>query len=125
MSKTWMLAPALLILTAWLLAQNQYPQTGSSKTGTAGQTTIQGCLQESNGSYTLASDSGMTYQLQGASSTLSKHVGHEVRITGSTSSAGSSSSATNPTAGTSGRSEETLNVDNLKHISKTCSNKSK
>jgi Protein of unknown function (DUF5818) len=123
MPKTLMLALALLFSTAWLAAQNQYPQTNPSHSGTAGQTTIQGCLQESNGNYTLTSDSGMTYQLQGPSSTLSKHVGHEVRITGSASSAGSSSSETSGEA--SGKSQETLTVDNLKHISKTCSQKSK
>jgi Protein of unknown function (DUF5818) len=125
MAKTFIIVLGLLLSTAWLPAQNQNPETGSSQTGTAGQTTIQGCLQESNGSYTLTSDSGMTYQLQGASSTLSKHVGHEVRITGSTSSAGSSSSATHPTGETSDKSQETLTVDNLKHISKTCSHKTK
>jgi len=101
MPKTLMLAVALLLLTAWLPAQSS-----SSQTGTAGQTTIQGCLQESNGNYTLTSDSGMTYQLQGASSTLSKHIGHEVRITGSTSSAGTSSSATTSTGETSAKSQE-------------------
>jgi Protein of unknown function (DUF5818) len=122
MPKTLMLALALLLSTAWLAAQNQYPQTNPGS-GTAGPTTIQGCLQESNGNYTLTSDSGMTYQLQGPSSTLSKHVGHEVRITGSASSAGSSSSETSGEA--SGKSQETLTVDNLKHISKTCSQKSK
>jgi Protein of unknown function (DUF5818) len=125
MPKTFMLALAILLSTAWLAAQSQYPQTGSGQTGTPGQTTIQGCLQESNGNYTLTSDSGMTYQLQGASSTLSKHVGHEVRITGSTASAGTSSSATSATADTSGKSQETLTVDSLKHISKTCNHKTK
>jgi hypothetical protein len=118
MPRTLMLALALLLSTAWLSAQNQ---TAPNQNATAGQTTIQGCLHESNGSYTLTSDSGMTYELQGATSTLSKHVGHEVRITGSTSSAGRDNSATNPTAGTAEKSPETLTVDNLKHISKTCS----
>jgi hypothetical protein len=123
MPKTLMLALALLLSTAWLAAQNQYPQTRPSQPGTAGQTTIQGCLQESNGNYTLTSDSGMTYQLQGASSTLSKHVGHEVRVTGSASTAGSSSSES--TGASSEKSQETLSVDSLKHISKTCSSKTK
>jgi hypothetical protein len=120
MPKTLMLALALLLSATWLTAQNQ---TGSSQSGTAGQTTIQGCLHESNGSYTLTSDSGMVYELHGTTSTLSKHVGHEVRVTGSTSSAGSSSSAS-PAAGTE-KSQGTLTVDNLKHISKTCSHVSK
>jgi Protein of unknown function (DUF5818) len=122
---TLMLALALLASTSWLLAQNQDSPTRSGQNGTAGQTTIQGCLQESHGSYTLTSDSGMTYLLQGASSTLSKHVGHEVRITGSTSSAGSSRSETDPAAGTSEKPQETLTIENVKHISKTCSNTAK
>jgi hypothetical protein len=47
MAKTFIIVLGLLLSTAWLPAQNQNPQTGSSQTGTAGQTTIQGCLQES------------------------------------------------------------------------------
>lgn len=127
MPKTMMLVLALLMSTAWLTAQ-EYPQTGSNQTGTAasGQTTVQGCLQGSNGSYTLTADSGTTYQLQGDTSKLSKHVGHEVQITGSSSGAGSSASAMSPKAGTStGGSQQTLTVDKLKHISKSCSNTSK
>jgi Protein of unknown function (DUF5818) len=122
---TLMLALPLLVSTSWLLAQNQDSQLRSGQNGTAGQTTVQGCLQESNGSYTLTSDSGMTYLLQGASSTLSKHVGHEVRITGSTSNAGSSRSESDPAAGTSAKPQETLTIENVKHISKTCSNTAK
>ena len=122
---TFMLVLPLLVSTSLLFAQNQDSPTRSGTNGTAGQTTIQGCLQESNGSYTLTSDSGMTYLLQGASSTLSKHVGHEVRITGSTSNAGSSRSETDPAAGTSEKPQETLTIENVKHISKTCSNTTK
>jgi len=122
---TLMLAIPLLVSTSWLLAQNQDSPTRSGQTGPAGETTVQGCLQELNGSYTLTSDSGMTYLLQGASSTLSKHVGHEVRITGSTSNAGSSRSETDPAAGTSEKPQETLTIASMKHISKTCSNTAK
>jgi hypothetical protein len=125
MPRTLMLALAFLLSTTWLAAQNQYPQTGSSQSGTtaSGQTTVRGCLQESNGRYTLTSDSGMNYQLEGDSSTLGKHVGHEVQITGSTSREGNSSGAMSTKAGTSGTSDETLAVKSLKHISTTCSNK--
>jgi Protein of unknown function (DUF5818) len=126
MTKTiLMLAIPLLVSTSWLLAQNQDSPTRSGQNGTAGQTTIQGCLQESNGRYTLTSDSGMTYLLQGAGSTLSKHVGHEVRITGATSSTGSSHSEADPAAGASEKTEETLTIESVKHISKTCSNTAK
>jgi uncharacterized protein DUF5818 len=128
MSKVLMLALALLVSTAWLVAQDQSPQTGSQQSGAApsGQTTVKGCLQGSSGSYTLTADSGTTYQLQGDTSKLSEHVGHEVQITGSPSAAASPSSTMSPSAGTSaGGSQQTLTVDNVKHISKSCSNKSK
>jgi hypothetical protein len=125
MPKTVMLVLALLVSSAWLTAQ-EYPQTGSSQTGNtaAGQNTIQGCLQGSNGNYTLTADSGTTYQLQGDDSMLSKHVGHEVQITGTSSGAGRSSQAT-PNAGTAGGTEKTLTVEHVKHVSKTCGNTSK
>src|SRR6266566_2653463 len=61
------LALALLLSAAWLQAQEQYPQTGSSEKGAtaSGQTTVQGCLQGSDGNYTLTDNSRTTYQLQG------------------------------------------------------------
>jgi uncharacterized protein DUF5818 len=89
MARTILLALTLLASAAWVQAQSQYPQSSSSQSGTSGnsgQATVQGCLQGSSGNYTLTSDSGTTYQLQGDTSKLDKHVGHEVAITGSTSS---------------------------------------
>ena len=126
MPKTLMLVLALLVSSAWLSAQ-EYPQSGSPQTGNAaaGQNTIQGCLEGSNGSYTLTADSGTTYQLQGDTSMLSKHVGHEVQITGTPSGTGSSSSEASPNAGTAAGTQPTLTVDNVKHVSKTCGNRSK
>ncbi len=121
MAKTLLLAISLLVSAAWLQAQSQYPQTGSRQTATSasGQTTVQGCLQGSDGNYTLTDKSGTTYQLQGDTSKLSAHVGHEVQITGSTTSA---STATSPTTGTpAGATQQpTLTVQSMKHISKTC-----
>ena len=126
MTKTFLLALTLLVSAAWLQAQSQYPQTGSSQTGTSasGQTTVQGCLQSSDGSYTLTADDGTKYQLQGDTSKLSAHVGHEVQITGSTTSV---SSSTSPTTGTpAGATQQpSLTVQNMKHISKTCKSASK
>ena len=121
MAKKLLLAMSLLLSAVWLQAQSQYPQTGSSQTGASasGQATVQGCLQGSDGNYTLTDKNGTTYQLQGDTSKLSAHVGHEVQITGSTTSA---STATSPTTGTpAGATQQpTLTVQNMKHISKTC-----
>jgi len=113
----FLLTLVLLCSTAWLQAQDQYPQsppTGSSQTESgSSRTSIEGCLQGSNGSFTLTDNSGTTYQLQGDTSKLSKHVGHEVQITGSPSksNAGSSTSETSQ-----GGSQDAFSVDKVKHI---------
>ena len=76
--------------------------------------TVEGCLSGSNGNFTLTDKNGMAYQLTGDSSTLSEHVGHEVKVTGMSSSSASGSSAS------TGGSGQTLQVSSVKHISKTC-----
>ncbi|HEX6802991.1 MAG TPA: DUF5818 domain-containing protein [Terriglobales bacterium] len=119
MTKTFLFGLVLLVSAAWLQAQNQYPQPGSSHAGASSQTTVRGCLQGSDGNYTLTASNGKTYQLQGDTSKLSAHVGHEVQITGTKASAASSTAAPagTPPAGTE---ESTLTVEKMKHISATC-----
>ena len=121
MTRTFLLALSLLVSAAWVQAQSQYPQTqtGSSQTGTtaSGHKTVKGCLQGSDGNYTLMADNGTTYQLQGDTSKLSAHIGHEMQITGSTSSA---SATRTPGSSTSQTQLPTLTVQSFKHISKTC-----
>jgi uncharacterized protein DUF5818 len=98
-------------------------------THASGQTSVEGCLQGSGGNFTLTVNSGTTYQLEGDTSKLSEHVGHEVRITGSTSgsastagtTSGSSSENSNTMSPSGSRgSQHTLTVEKVKHISKTC-----
>jgi len=124
MTKTFLLAVTLLISAAWVQAQSQYPQAGSNQPGatTSGQTTVKGCLQDSDGNYTLTADSGKTYQLQGDTAKLSAHVGHEIQVTGSTTSASTSSPTSTQS---SGAQQATLTVQSFKHISKTCTSGSK
>jgi hypothetical protein len=124
MSKTSLLVLTLLLSTAWLCAQT-YPQTGSSQTrsSNSGKTTVTGCLQGSEGNYTLTDNAGMTYRLEGDTSKLSAHVGHEVQITGTASTSSEASSTTG--AATGGAHESTLTVQSVKHISKTCKSASK
>jgi Protein of unknown function (DUF5818) len=123
MTKTFLLALSLLVSAAWVEAQSHYPPTkvGSSQTGatTSGQTTVKGCLQGSDGNYTLMADNGTTYQLQGDTSKLSAHVGHEVQITGSTTS-GSAAGSPTSSSQSAGTQQPILTVQSMKHISKTC-----
>lgn len=97
---------------------SQMNQTGS-QSNAGSQTSVEGCLSGANGSYTLTDNQGKTYQLTGDSAKLSKHVGHEVKVTGTESAAGSAAgSSSNMASG----SQMSLEVSTLKHISKTCSN---
>ena len=119
MYKKLTLALVLLTSALWLQAQAGYPQSNASPTGdTSNQATVEGCLQGSDGNYTLTADSGTVYQLTGDTAKLVDHVGHEVRITGTTKE---STSASTPSAMTPGASQQTmLEVKSMKHISKTC-----
>ena len=115
MYKTFLLTLLLLMSAAWLQAQTS-PQSDANQTAgqtTSGHTTVEGCLQTSGGNYTLTANNGTTYQLTGDTSKLSDHVGHEVKITGTSSTAASSTTAGAP-------SQATLEVKSMKHISKTC-----
>ena len=131
MSKLLKLAFSLLLTTAWLQAQEPSPGQTPAQTppSTSGQThsrassgmnkTVEGCLQGSNGSFTITDRAGKTYQLAGDTSKLTDHVGHEVQITGSTSGSDASASSTTPGAASGGQ-EATINVEKIKHVSKTC-----
>ena len=120
MYKTLILFLVVLTSAAWLQAQ-AYPQ--SSPTQTPGSKTVQGCLQGSDGNYTLAADNGTVYQLTGNTSDLKEHVGHEVQIAGmaSASSAASPSSA----SGAGASQQATLDVKSLKHVSAACKSAAK
>jgi len=133
MLKTLTLCLILLACAAWLQAQTQSPssdpsQGTSAQTGAAaaGETSVEGCLQGSGSSFTLTDDAGMTYTLTGDTSKLSEHVGHEVKIKGTTSAAnagaaaGAGGSSTGASAGASGGASSSLDVKSVKMVSKTC-----
>ena len=124
-----LLFSALLLGTCWA-AEQDYPsqanpgqspgQATTSATGT--ETTVQGCLSSSNGNYTLTDSSGKSFQLTGDTAKLSEHIGHEVKITGTASSASTSPSggAASGKMGQTGSSQQAIEVSSVKHISKTC-----
>ena len=80
---------------------------------------VQGCLSGSDGNYMLTDDNGATYRLAGDTAKLSEHVGHEVKIIGTTS-AGSASGSSGSMG--NNNSSQTLQVSSVKHISKTYKN---
>jgi ABC-type phosphate transport system substrate-binding protein len=133
MRRLLLLLSVLLLGACWAVAQDttnsnssqsdptsaSSGQTGS--TNASGATVVEGCLNGSSGNYTLTDKNGVSYQLTGDTAKLSEHVGHEVKITGTSSSASPNGGGTD--TGTSGTSNsQTLEVSSLKHISKTCRN---
>ena len=117
MKKHWRLAWVLLLAVVWLQAQDQHAGTNpSDKPTSAHATTFEGCLQVSHSVFTLTDKSGMAYQIQGDSSALGEHVGHEVQITGTASDSGQS----RETGGTDSATQPIIYLQDVKHISKTC-----
>jgi len=132
MRQVFLFVSVLLLGVSWAVAQGTSPTSPStsspdssaqtsSQTSAGGDTTVEGCLSGSSGSYTLAAKDGTTYQLTGDTAKLSEHVGHEVKITGTANSAASSpsSGAASSSAGSTS-SEKSLQVSSVKHVSKTC-----
>jgi hypothetical protein len=64
----------------------------------------------------LTDQNGTMYQLSGDTAKLSEHVGHEIKVSGTSSSGGDTGAA----KGASGGAQQTLQVSSVKHISKTC-----
>ncbi len=110
----------LLLGTSWAVAQS-YPNQGSAGSA-AGQHTIKGCLSNSGGTYTLTEKNGKAFQLTGDTAKLNGHIGHEMQITGTLSSASASSSGAMGKTAMGKTAEHTFDVTSFKHISKTCEN---
>jgi len=85
---------------------------------TSGLSTIQGCLQYTNGHYRLTEDNGTTHQLQSQANKLAKHVGHEVTITGKP--AVRTVDATIQGAASSVKEEQVFRVSSVDHVADTC-----
>ena len=115
---------SLLLCTLWATAQTYPSQSTNQDTNqVSNQTKVQGCLNESNGNYTLTDSAGNSFQLTGDTSQLKKHVGHQVQVTGTTSSS-NTTTGTTPEAQTNENqsgAQQTLNVTSVKHIASSCS----
>jgi len=112
----------LMLGSCWAAAQYDSSQSNhSTPSGTGTETTVQGCLSGSNGSYTLTDKNGTSYQLAGDSAKLSEHIGHEVKVTGTSSSASPNAGSASGSMGQTGSSsQQPIEVSSIKHISKTC-----
>jgi hypothetical protein len=114
MNKTMMLILVLLVSALWLNAQD----AGQTAGKTAGLTTLQGCLTYTNGHYRLTEDNGTAHQLQSQAQKLTKHVGHEVTITGKP--AIRSVDTTIQGAASSVKEEQVFKVSTVQHVADKC-----
>ena len=90
-------------------SQTSPTSASSSQTGAttaSGATAVEGCLSGASGNYTLTDKNGVAYQLTGDTAKLSEHVGHEVKITGTSSSASPGGAGT--AAGTANANSQPL-----------------
>jgi hypothetical protein len=118
MTKIGMLAFTLLISVVWFQAQDSAPPAGNPSDHPTERTSVfKGCLQISTGVFTLTDNSGTTYQIQGDTSQLREHLGHEVQITGTASTSDSSQDSG---ASTNSSQQPTIQLRAVKHLSKTC-----
>lgn len=107
-----LLLSMLLFSLSWAVAQSDPVKAGDN----GAQQTVKGCLSNSGGTYTLTEKDGKTLQLTGDTAKLSDHVGHEIKVTGTVSSA--SAASRDAMAKTS--ATQTIDVASFKHVAKTC-----
>ena len=96
---------------AWTAQENQ---TKGRKT-----VTVTGCLQKGDeaGEYSITGEDGKRYGLHSTGVDLSKHLGHEVTVTGTKMREENEEKKKNEAGG--GEYAD-LQVTNIKHISETC-----
>jgi hypothetical protein len=121
MKKTGLLA-AIALLSAVCVVAQQAPTSQSSQpqaTSSDNQAVIEGCLASaSGGGFALTDQTGASRLLAGATSDLSSHIGHQVRLTGKEATPPSTPTSDNPS-----QSKGAFNVSKVEMISDTCSTK--
>jgi hypothetical protein len=123
MQKIMLFLSVLLLGIPWAVAQDASSQSSptAASSGQAaqsgGQMMVQGCLGGSDGNYTLSDSNGTVYQLTGDTAKLSAHVGHEVKVTGTSDSSAAGTGTPSGSGATTGHS---IQVSSVKHISKSC-----
>jgi hypothetical protein len=113
------LLAVLLLATVWAAAQDYPSQSQTTPANAGSEQSVQGCLSGSDGNYTLMVKNGTSYKLTGDTAKLAEHIGHEIKVTGTVSSA-STSPNTDTSAGTTASSGGEIQVTSVKHIAKTC-----
>ncbi len=114
-------------------ASGQMSRDHASQASNSQTTTVEGCLsQSSDGNFTLADNSGNSFQLRGDISQLNSFIGEQVRVDGisiPSSGAGagamSSSTSSTSTSPTGAAATQQLSVSNVHKVADSCSTSSK
>jgi len=119
MCKAMTLPLLLLICAVWLQAEPEPASPASEKDQKlASLTTIQGCLQVTNGQYIFTEADGTAHLLSGAAKQLGRQVGHEIELTGKP---GVRTSDTTSVGGGSSVVEQVVfEVKTVKELAATC-----
>src|SRR3974377_978092 len=100
----------LLVSALWLQAQDASTASGL--------TTMQVCVQYTNGHYRLTENNGTTHQLQSQANKLTKHVGHEVTLTGKQTVR--TVDTTIQGAASSVKEQPVFKVSSVRHVAEAC-----
>ncbi|HEX6880084.1 MAG TPA: hypothetical protein VF135_06950 [Terriglobales bacterium] len=110
---------------------DQGQQDAQSASAMGAGNSVEGCLGGAAGKFNIIDKAGTTYQLQlpasADTSMLNKHIGEEVRVTGtmsnakSSASAGDASAASAGGAGASGGSQPSIAVTKIDKVADKCS----
>ena len=119
MKTTLKLGFALLICAVSVQASEGYLQPDDKKTGASaeGPAVLVGCLQRSEGEYTLTDRTNTLYHLSGGSK-LKSHIGHEVELTGTPTT--QTIDTTPPGAASSVIQRSVFRVKTVKDVAATC-----
>ena len=125
MKRMLLLSSIFLLSAVCAFAQYESQPNASNQSGMGmgmDKTTVQGCLSQSNGNYTLTDSSGMAYQLTGDTGKLQAHVGHTIQVTGTPSAASNPSGMAKQSGSMSGASDmqHMLSVTSFKHVTAGC-----
>ena len=119
MNKTLTLSLVLLISALWLQAQPAYRGSDAGETAgsAADPTTIEGCLQSSDGEYSVTDKNGVIHHLSDGGK-VKHYVGHEVQLTGTPSIR--TIDTTLPGGASSAIEKPVFRVKTVKDVAATC-----
>jgi hypothetical protein len=115
MRKATMSILVLLMATVWLHAQPAGQAGGKTSVST-----LEGCLQYTDGHYRLTDSSGTVHQLSLEANKLHHYVGQQVQVTGMEGVRTADTTSEPGAGGSTVKEQSVFKVKSVKHIADTC-----